>query len=90
VRAALGARPSDLVRLVVKDAGVLSVSGVLLGLFGAWALTGLTRTLLFQVSPRDPTTFAATALVLAAAALIASWLPARRAGRADPIGVLKQ
>jgi putative ABC transport system permease protein len=90
VRAALGARPSDLVRLVVKDAGVLSVAGVLLGLFGAWALTGLTQTLLFQVSPRDPTTFAATALVLAAAALIASWLPARRAGRADPIGVLKQ
>ncbi len=90
VRAALGARPSDLMRLVVKDAGVLSASGVLLGLFGAWALTGLTQKLLFQVTPRDPATFAATALILSGAALIASWLPARRAGRTDPIGVLKQ
>ena len=45
--------------------------------------------LLFQVTPRDPLTFAATALVLSGAALVASWLPARRAGRTDPIGVMK-
>jgi ABC-type antimicrobial peptide transport system permease subunit len=90
VRAALGARPADLVRLVVKDAVLLSGCGVLLGLFGAWTLTGLTQKLLFQVTPRDPFTFVATALVLSGAALIASWLPARRAGRTDPIGVLKQ
>jgi predicted permease len=90
VRAALGARPTDLVGLVVKDAGVLAGAGVLIGLLGAWMLTGLTQKLLFQVTPRDPGTFLVTALAMAAAALLASWLPARRAGRTDPIGALKQ
>ena len=90
VRAALGARPQDLVRLVVKDAGLLAAAGVVVGLLGAWMLTGLTQKLLFQVTPRDPGTFVITALVLAAAALVASWLPARRAGRTDPVAVLKQ
>ncbi len=89
VRAALGAQPADLVRLVVEEAGILAISGVVLGLAGAWALTGLTQNLLFQVTPRDPVTFVATALMLAGAALIASWLPARRAGRTDPVGVMK-
>ena len=90
VRAALGARPRDLVGLVVRDAGLLTAAGVLLGLAGAWALTGLAQKLLFQVTPRDPATFAVTATVLAGAALLASWLPARRAGRTDPIEVLRQ
>ena len=90
VRAALGARPTDLIRLVVKDAGVLAAAGVFIGLLGAWMLTGLTQKLLFQVTPRDPGTFLVTALAMAAAALLASWLPARRAGRTDPIGALRQ
>ena len=90
VRAALGARPKDLVHLVVKDAGLIAVTGVVVGLLGAWMLTGLTQKLLFQVTPRDPATFVGTAVVLAAAALVASWLPARRAGRTDPVAVLKQ
>ena len=90
VRAALGARPTDLVRLVVKDAGLLAATGVIAGLLGAWMLTGLTQKLLFQVTARDPLTFIVTATVLAGAALLASWLPARRAGRTDPIGVLRQ
>jgi len=90
VRAALGARPKDLVGLVVKDAGLLAAIGIILGLLGAWMLTGLTQRLLFQVTPRDPATFIVTATVLAGAALLASWLPARRAGRTDPIGVLRQ
>jgi putative ABC transport system permease protein len=90
VRAALGARPNDLVGLVVKDAGLLAATGVIAGLLGAWMLTGLTQKLLFQVTPRDPLTFIVTATVLAGAALLASWLPARRAGRTDPIGVLRQ
>jgi putative ABC transport system permease protein len=89
VRAALGARPMDLVRLVVKDAGLIAAAGVALGLLGAWMLTGLTQKLLFQVTPRDPATFVVTAVVLAGAAVLASWLPARRAGRTDPIGVLR-
>jgi putative ABC transport system permease protein len=90
VRAALGARPKDLVGLVVRDASVLAAAGVIVGLLGAWMLTGLTQRLLYQVTPRDPVTFAVTAVVLAGAALLASWLPARRAGRIDPIGVLRQ
>ena len=90
VRAALGARPKDLVGLVVKDAGLLAAFGIILGLLGAWMLTGLTQRLLFQVTPRDPATFIVTATILAGAALLASWLPARRAGRTDPIGVLRQ
>jgi predicted permease len=90
VRAALGARPADLIRLVIKDAGVLAVAGVVLGLIGAWWMTGLTQKLLFEVTPRDPITFVVTATALSAAALLASWLPARRAGRIDPIGVLRQ
>ena len=90
VRAALGALPRDLIGLVVKDAGLLAAIGIILGLLGAWMLTGLTERLLFQVTPRDPATFVVTATILAGAALLASWLPARRAGRTDPIGVLKQ
>lgn len=90
VRAALGARPADLIGLVIKDAGFLAVVGVVLGLIGAWWLTGLTQKLLFEVTPRDPITFVVTATALSAAALLASWLPARRAGRIDPIGVLRQ
>jgi ABC-type antimicrobial peptide transport system permease subunit len=90
VRAALGARPADLIGLVIKDAGFLAVVGVVLGLIGAWWLTGLTQKLLFEVTPRDPITFVVTATALSAAALLASWLPARRAGRIDPISVLRQ
>ena len=90
VRAALGARPKDLVALVVRDAGLLASAGVMLGLIGAWTVTGLAQKLLFQVTPRDPATFAVTAAVLAGAALLAGWLPARRAGRTDPIEVLRQ
>ena len=90
VRAALGARPQDLVGLVVKDAGLLAAAGVIAGLLGAWMLTGLTQKLLFQVTPRDPVTFGVTAALLASAAVFASWLPARRAGRTDPIEVLRQ
>ena len=90
VRAALGARPKDLVALVVRDAGLLAAAGWYSGLIGAWTMTGLTQKLLFQVQPRDPATFAVTAAVLTGAALLAGWLPARRAGRTDPIEVLRQ
>jgi putative ABC transport system permease protein len=90
VRAALGARPGDLVRLVVKESGTLVGTGIVIGLAGALALTRFTETLLFQVTPRDPATFITTATVLSLAAILASWLPARRAGRTDPIRVLRQ
>jgi putative ABC transport system permease protein len=90
VRAALGARPGDLIRLVVRESGTLVGAGIVIGLGGALLLTRFTQSLLFEVTPRDPATFAATAAVLSAAAILASWLPARRAGRTDPISVLRQ
>ena len=89
VRAALGARPADLIGLVIKDAGFLAVVGVVLGLIGAWWLTGLTQKLLFEVTPRADhlrrdrhcSVGGCTAGELAAGT-------AR--GRIDPIGVLRQ
>lgn len=90
VRAALGARPGDLVRLVVKESGMLVAVGIVTGVGGALALTQFTQALLFEVTPRDPLTFVATAAILSIAAILASWLPARRAGRTDPISVMRQ
>jgi len=89
VRAALGARPGDLIRLVCRESGTLVGTGIVIGLGGALALARFTQTLLFEVTPYDPATFAGTATVLSCAAILASWLPARRAGRTDPIKVLK-
>ena len=64
VRAALGARPKDSSRLVVRDAGLLAVAGVIVGLLGAWTLTGLPRNSCFRCTPRDPATFVVTAAVV--------------------------
>jgi putative ABC transport system permease protein len=89
VRAALGARPRDLVALVLRDAATLAALGIGIGIAGAFAVTSLTEKLLFGVTPRDPATFAGVAVLLGAAALLASWIPARRAGRSDPLGVLR-
>jgi len=89
LRAALGARPWDLVALVLRDAGMLAALGIVIGLVGALAVTSVSETLLFGVTPRDPATFAGVAALLAAAALLASWIPATRAGRSDPLGVLR-
>ena len=90
VRAALGARPGNLVRHVVRESGTLVAAGIVLGLAGALTLTRFTQTLLFEVTPRDPATFITTAAVLSIAAILASWLPARRAGRTDPLSVMRQ
>ena len=89
IRAALGARQSDLLSLVLKDAGVLTAAGVAIGLAGAFFTTRVTETLLFGVSPKDPATFAVVAALLIVAALIASWLPARRAAHVDPMTALR-
>src|SRR5262249_6410145 len=84
IRGARGARRADVFRLVAGETLRLTVAGAALGLAGALALTRLLGGLLYAVSPTDPLTFAAMALLFAAVALAASWVPARRAMRMDP------
>jgi ABC-type antimicrobial peptide transport system permease subunit len=84
VRMAIGARKSDVVRLFVSRGMTLTMSGVGLGLLAAAALMPLMRSALFGVSPLDPFTLAAAPLVLTVVALLACYLPARRAANADP------
>jgi len=90
VRLALGARRRDVTRLVVGDGLVVTLAGVAAGLAAAAVVARFVRSLLFEVSPMDPVTFAGAAAALAAVALVASWAPLRRAGRIDPIRVLRQ
>jgi len=89
IRVALGAHPRDVLRMVLRHALVLSVIGVAAGLAVALALSRAIGSLLFQLSPTDPATLAAVALLLTAVALLASWLPARRATRVDPLIALR-
>lgn len=89
IRMALGARRPDVVRLVVRGGLTLVAAGVGLGLAGAYAFTRVLRSLLFGVTPTDPLTFTAVPLLLVAVALLASYLPARRATRVDPIVALR-
>ncbi|MET0397871.1 MAG: ABC transporter permease [Longimicrobiaceae bacterium] len=89
VRMALGATAADVVRLVLRQGLVLVAVGVALGLAAAFAATRLLASFLHGVSATDPTTFLAVPLLLAAVALLASWLPARRASRVDPMTALR-
>jgi putative ABC transport system permease protein len=89
VRLALGATRQDLFRLIVGQGLRLPAIGVTAGLCGAYVVTRVIEHLLFQVSPTDPVTFAGVAVLLMAVALAASWIPARRATRIDPIAVLR-
>jgi putative ABC transport system permease protein len=89
VRIALGARPANVVRMVVGNGLVLAVIGVLFGLGGSYALTRLMTTLLFDVKPTDTATFATVAVGLFLIALIASYIPARRATKVDPLVALR-
>jgi putative ABC transport system permease protein len=90
IRMALGAERGDVLRLVVGQAAVLALAGIGLGLAGSFALTRWLASLLFQTSATDPATYAIGALTFALAALLASYLPARRATRIDPIEALRQ
>jgi putative ABC transport system permease protein len=89
VRAALGAGRGDVLRLVLGETILLAGVGVGVGVAGALATTRLIRALLFHVEPTDSATFAAIALILFATALIASYIPARRALRVDPMVALR-
>jgi len=84
IRMALGARPGDILRTVVRQGMVLVLVGLGCGMGGALALTRLMQTLLFAVTPTDGVTFAAVTLLLPGAALLACYVPARRAARIDP------
>jgi predicted permease len=89
VRMALGARRSDISRMVLREAMAVTLLGVAAGLACALALTRLMLALLFGVSPTDPGTLAAVPVLLAAVALLASWLPARRAAAIEPLEAIR-
>jgi predicted permease len=89
IRRALGARPGDILRLVLGQALGLTLAGVALGIGGALAVNGVMKGLLFKVSATDPVTYAGIALLFVAVALAASYIPARRATRIDPMAALR-
>jgi predicted permease len=89
VRMALGAQQGEVMRLVVGESMLLAVVGGMVGLVGALALTPMMKTLLYGVRASDPITFFSVAFLLAAVALLASYIPARRATKVDPIVALR-
>jgi putative ABC transport system permease protein len=90
VRMAVGASPDQVTRLVVRQAALLTVKGLGLGLAAGFIAAGAMRSLLFQIDWRDPLTFVAAPVVLGAAALLASYIPARRAARISPVVALQK
>ena len=89
IRRALGAQQSDILRLVVGQGLRLALVGIAVGIAGALALTRLMKALLFHVSATDPATFAIVAALFLLVALAASYIPARRATRIDPMAALR-
>jgi predicted permease len=89
VRIALGASPDAVVRMVVHQGALLALAGIAVGVLAAWGLARYLRSLLYEVSPSDPVAFAAMTVLLFVVALAASYVPARRAGRIDPVQALK-
>jgi ABC-type antimicrobial peptide transport system permease subunit len=89
IRAALGASAGSLLRLIVSRGLVLALIGLVIGVGGALGLTRLMERLLFGVGARDPMTMSSVAVVLAAVAVSACYIPARRATRVDPLVALR-
>jgi putative ABC transport system permease protein len=89
IRVALGATKGDVLGLVLRRGIVLTGIGIIAGVAGSLALTGLLTRYLFEVKPTDPVTFVEVSLLLLAVALFASWLPARRAAKVDPMIALR-
>jgi putative ABC transport system permease protein len=89
IRLALGAQQGDVRKLVIKQGMIPVVAGIAIGLSGAFALTRLMKSLLFGVSATDPLTFVGLSLLLIVVALVACWIPARRATKVDPLMALR-
>ncbi|MEY2496283.1 MAG: hypothetical protein QOJ45_2775 [Verrucomicrobiota bacterium] len=89
IRMALGAARRDVFRLILGEGGKLALTGVAIGIIASYILTQFLRTLLYGITPTDPLTFAAVALLLLMTALLACYFPARRAANVDPIQALR-
>jgi putative ABC transport system permease protein len=89
VRTALGAERQDVLRMILREGMVLTTTGIGIGMAGAWGLTRVLRSVLFEIEPTDPPTFLGVAAALAVVTLAACYLPARRAVKVDPILALR-
>ncbi|MCI0489448.1 MAG: ABC transporter permease [Blastocatellia bacterium] len=89
IRMALGARPGDVLKMIVGHGAKLALIGMVMGLMGAFGVTWVMSKLLFGISATDPVTFAATSLALLGVAILASYIPARRATKVDPMVALR-
>jgi putative ABC transport system permease protein len=89
IRKALGARPEDIAALFVKQGAMLAATGVVIGIGGALALSRVMSGLLFGLHATDPATFIGVTVLLTLVALLASYIPARRAAKVDPMVALR-
>ncbi len=89
IRIALGAQPRSVVRSMVRETAVAAAIGLVLGSAGALYATRIIASFLFETTPHDPVTFAAVAALTGLSALVAAWVPARRAARVDPVVALR-
>jgi predicted permease len=89
VRLALGARPGSVAGAILRQGGIVTLAGVIVGLLTALALSRTIESLLYGVGPRDPVVFATTTLLLVVVALLACWIPARRGARLSPLDALR-
>ena len=89
IRTALGARPGAVLRMILREGLVMTLGGAALGFPLALGIGHLLNGMLYKVSPTDPVAFTVAPIVLVGAALLACWLPARRAARLDPLVALR-
>jgi ABC-type antimicrobial peptide transport system permease subunit len=89
IRMAFGARPVDVVRRMVTDAAWPVAAGVIAGVAGAWYASRFIESFLYETPPHEPVTFAIVAIATAVVAILAAWIPARRAAKVDPVIALR-